>query len=81
MKIVEAQFMEPVQSPVRGVGGGSTDRFKEKPDAKLHCRVLGPGLILEVEDQPLATVIPWVNVKYALVNVEEGDSKPAKKVG
>ena len=81
MKIVQAQFMEPIESPITGNGGGMMDKYRAKDGAPLTCRAMGPGLIVEQADRekPRATVVPWGNVRFAVVEMEEGDTKQAAK--
>ena len=78
MKVVLAEFLESVAKPLAGNGAGTMEKFKATDAGPIRCRAFGPGLILEVEGSPKATIIPWANVRFAQVEMEPGDDKKAK---
>lgn len=80
MKILKADFLEPVHSPVKVRGADDyQDKYRHRDEGPLRLRAFGPGLLLEADGMKVATVIPWANVRSALVELEEGDQKVVKK--
>lgn len=78
MKVIAVEFLEPVESPVLGRGGGRIDRMRSV-EGPMRVRPQGPGLIIEQEGNSRACIVPWANVKYAMVEMEPGDEKGAAK--
>jgi hypothetical protein len=85
MKVLRAEFLEGVETPLSGPGGSDRiERFRhaEPTEGKprpITGRVLGPGIMLEVEGQEDAVVVAWANVKFARVRLEPGEQAKAKK--
>lgn len=81
MKILQATFLEPVESPVAGRGGGMIEKYRDDPKnpGPMTCRAQGPGLLLEVKESPRVCIVPWGNVRFVLGEIEESDAKPAKQ--
>ena len=79
MKILEAEFLEPVRNPhPQHVEGGRTIQ-RVKGEGALTIRALpGMGLVLEASGTDQATVVPWANVRFALVkDVDDAKGKRA----
>jgi hypothetical protein len=76
MKVVHVEFLEPIDSPIKGQGGGRIDKFKASAtDKAVSCRPFGPGFVLEQEGNPDAIIVPWAAVKFARVQMDESDQK------
>lgn len=78
MRIVSIVFIEPVESPILGRGGGFITNMRST-DGPLKVRPMGPGIIIEQEGNASSTVVPWANVKFARVVLEADDGKAAKR--
>lgn len=62
MKVLEADFLEPVSFP--GVGRATASLGTKYRDGAVTCRTFGPGVVMELEgSKPI--VVPWGNVKWA----------------
>jgi len=82
MKVVLVEFLEPIEKPAKGRGGGLDSKWKhsDAPDA-VTCRAFGPGFVLEQAGSEDATVVPWHMVKFARVRFEKpaDEAKAAKR--
>lgn len=80
MKILEVEFLEPVRSPSKGAGRSDMQNkwTTGVPEGPLHCRAMPGYIVMERDGYPAATLIPWANVKFAVVEFEETDAKAKK---
>lgn len=69
MIIAELEFIEGVRVPGARPGSGSTVT-KWRAGAGGTARLFGPGVAVETEQEPLATIVPWSNIKWLAVDKE-----------
>lgn len=72
MKVLEADFLEPVAFP--GNGRASASMGSKYRDGVITCRTFGPGVLLEAPDGG-CTIVPWGNVRFVRVNDVEVKGK------
>ena len=66
MKVLEIEFLEAVVKPGKGSSRGvSENRLRDGGEVKSVA--WGPGVAMWREDSALATIVPWENVRFALV--------------
>lgn len=75
VKILKVDFLEGVLTPkVQGVAE-YVEKFRQTDNSKLKLRTFGPGLLMEADGATQATIIPWGNVRSALIELPAEDSK------
>lgn len=67
MKVLDVEFLEPVKNPLRAPGQpDQLQRYRAAEGAALRAHtILGVCVILEADASPVATVVPWTNVRWA----------------
>lgn len=72
MKVLEADFLEPVAFP--GVGRASASMGTKYRDGAVTCRTFGPGVVMEAPDGG-CVMVPWGNVRWVKVDGVETKGK------
>lgn len=77
MKVLQAEFIEAVRMPAKGQGQGEMQSKIQDGggNGRLHPVVKGPGILIEVDDSDVCTMVPWANVRFAVVVWDEDAPK------